>query len=248
MCLLAFQLTVNPSAFANPQVEFNKAALSLADAFPADQKKAALNRLLKVGGPACLALQAASWCTRWQAVVHAVSVGAAGSIPQPHSTQSDMPKLLCWKRCTRSLLLHQPLHLFVLACLLQDNVALIAVLEALEPPFADGGGPSGSSRRQLVCVANTHIHSNPELNDVKLWQVCLRAVSLIASCLGGCTGCPAFELHRQACAAPLSAPPWLLSERVTQVFPLGWSTGCALPRGPHGSSMCCAVLNLIRAC
>ena len=31
-----------------PQVEFNKAALSLADAFPADQKKAALNRLLKV--------------------------------------------------------------------------------------------------------------------------------------------------------------------------------------------------------
>lgn len=31
------------------QVEFNKAALSLADAFPADQKKAALNRLLKVG-------------------------------------------------------------------------------------------------------------------------------------------------------------------------------------------------------
>jgi hypothetical protein len=30
-------------------VEFNKAALSLADAFPADQKKAALNRLLKVG-------------------------------------------------------------------------------------------------------------------------------------------------------------------------------------------------------
>ncbi len=50
-------------------------------------------------------------------------------------------------------------------------MALIAVLEALEPPFADGGGPSGGSRRQLVCVANTHIHSNPELNDVKLWQV-----------------------------------------------------------------------------
>ncbi|KAL4441485.1 hypothetical protein ABPG77_001989 [Micractinium sp. CCAP 211/92] len=83
------------------EVEFNKAALSLADAFPTDQKKAALNRLLK------------------------------------------------------------------------DNVALIAVLEALEPPFADGGAGAsgGSSRRQLICVANTHIHSNPELNDVKLWQV-----------------------------------------------------------------------------
>jgi CCR4-NOT transcription complex subunit 6 len=54
-------------------------------------------------------------------------------------------------------------------------VALIAVLEALDPPFADGntGGQNGqtASRRQLVCVANTHIHSNPELGDVKLWQV-----------------------------------------------------------------------------
>jgi CCR4-NOT transcription complex subunit 6 len=81
------------------EVEFNKAAMSLADALPADQKKAALSRLLK------------------------------------------------------------------------DNVALIAVLEALEPPFAEGGGAGGAPRRQLVCVANTHIHSNPELGDVKLWQV-----------------------------------------------------------------------------
>ncbi len=31
------------------QVEFNKAALSLSDSIPAEQKKAALNRLLKVG-------------------------------------------------------------------------------------------------------------------------------------------------------------------------------------------------------
>lgn len=39
-----------------------------------------------------------------------------------------------------------------------------------------GGGsapttPATPARRQLVCVANTHIHANPELNDVKLWQV-----------------------------------------------------------------------------
>lgn len=81
------------------EVEFNKAALSLAEALPPEQKKAALNRLLK------------------------------------------------------------------------DNVALIAVLEALDPPFAEGGAASGGPRRQLVCVANTHIHSNPELGDVKLWQV-----------------------------------------------------------------------------
>lgn len=88
------------------EVEFNKAALSLAETLPPEQKKAALNRLLK------------------------------------------------------------------------DNVALIAVLEALDPPFADGNAGSqngttavAASRRQLVCVANTHIHSNPELGDVKLWQV-----------------------------------------------------------------------------
>jgi len=46
--------------------------------------------------------------------------------------------------------------------LLKDNVALIAVLEMVEQQ-------SGS--KQLLCVANTHIHANPELNDVKLWQV-----------------------------------------------------------------------------
>lgn len=48
----------------------------------------------------------------------------------------------------------------------QDNVALIAVLEALDPPQLEG-----ANRRQLICIANTHIHANPELNDVKLWQV-----------------------------------------------------------------------------
>jgi CCR4-NOT transcription complex subunit 6 len=46
---------------------------------------------------------------------------------------------------------------------LQDNVALIAVLEMAPDPER--------SSKQLICVANTHIHANPELNDVKLWQV-----------------------------------------------------------------------------
>ena len=45
-------------------------------------------------------------------------------------------------------------------------MALIAVLEAMEP-----GPPETGARRTLICVANTHIHANPELNDVKLWQV-----------------------------------------------------------------------------
>jgi len=52
--------------------------------------------------------------------------------------------------------------------LLKDNVALIAVLEALEPPDPDA---AAAGKRQLICVANTHIHANPELKDVKLWQV-----------------------------------------------------------------------------
>ena len=47
-------------------------------------------------------------------------------------------------------------------------MALIAVLEALDPPIQEG---VTNTRRQLICVANTHIHANPELNDVKLWQV-----------------------------------------------------------------------------
>jgi len=51
--------------------------------------------------------------------------------------------------------------------LMKDNVALIVVLEALDQPHARD--PSG--KRQLLCVANTHIHANTELNDVKLWQV-----------------------------------------------------------------------------
>jgi CCR4-NOT transcription complex subunit 6 len=46
-------------------------------------------------------------------------------------------------------------------------VALIVVLEALDPPNPDA---AAQGRRQLICIANTHIHANPELNDVKLWQ------------------------------------------------------------------------------
>ncbi|XP_010243421.1 PREDICTED: carbon catabolite repressor protein 4 homolog 2-like [Nelumbo nucifera] len=45
--------------------------------------------------------------------------------------------------------------------LLKDNVALIVVLEAKF--IAD--------KRQLFCVANTHVNVHPDLKDVKLWQV-----------------------------------------------------------------------------
>ncbi|CAA0829917.1 Carbon catabolite repressor protein 4 homolog 1 [Striga hermonthica] len=51
--------------------------------------------------------------------------------------------------------------------LVKDNVALILVLEAkFGSQSIDNPG-----KRQLVCVANTHVNVPPELKDVKLWQV-----------------------------------------------------------------------------
>jgi len=85
-----------------------------------------------------------------------------------------------------------------LSRLLKDNVALIVVLEANDDavtggPDGDrmggvgggaggglggigvgsGGGEekAGGNSRRLLCVANAHIHANPEARDVKLWQV-----------------------------------------------------------------------------
>ncbi|KAK6124611.1 hypothetical protein DH2020_041652 [Rehmannia glutinosa] len=51
--------------------------------------------------------------------------------------------------------------------LVKDNVALILVLEA---KFSNQG-IDNPGKRQLVCVANTHVHVHQELKDVKLWQV-----------------------------------------------------------------------------
>ncbi|CBI29976.3 hypothetical protein AAG906_036711 [Vitis piasezkii] len=51
--------------------------------------------------------------------------------------------------------------------LVKDNVALIAVLEA---KFSYQGADI-PGKRQLLCVANTHINVHQELKDVKLWQV-----------------------------------------------------------------------------
>lgn len=54
--------------------------------------------------------------------------------------------------------------------LLKGNIALMAVLEDLSPP------PPGSGRRRRkrqLCVANTHIHWDPDFADIKLWQTWL---------------------------------------------------------------------------
>ncbi|GAB4843747.1 Carbon catabolite repressor protein 4 1 [Ancistrocladus abbreviatus] len=51
--------------------------------------------------------------------------------------------------------------------LVKDNVALIAVLEA---KFGQQGADN-PGKRQLLCVANTHVNVHQDLKDVKLWQV-----------------------------------------------------------------------------
>ncbi|KAK6793947.1 hypothetical protein RDI58_007400 [Solanum bulbocastanum] len=51
--------------------------------------------------------------------------------------------------------------------LLKDNIALIVVLEAK----FNNQGVDNPGKRQLVCVANTHVNVHQELKDVRLWQV-----------------------------------------------------------------------------
>ncbi|KAL0714869.1 hypothetical protein Bca4012_021848 [Brassica carinata] len=50
--------------------------------------------------------------------------------------------------------------------LVKDNIALIVVLEA-----KFGNHQPTDGKRQLICVANTHVNVQQELKDVKLWQV-----------------------------------------------------------------------------
>ncbi|CAL9042801.1 unnamed protein product, partial [Musa banksii] len=54
-----------------------------------------------------------------------------------------------------------------LSRLIKDNIALIVVLEA---KFSNHG-TDNSGKRQLICVANTHVSVHHEHKDVKLWQV-----------------------------------------------------------------------------
>ncbi|XP_039140004.1 carbon catabolite repressor protein 4 homolog 1-like [Dioscorea cayenensis subsp. rotundata] len=51
--------------------------------------------------------------------------------------------------------------------LIKDNVALIVVLEA---KFTNHGADN-PGKRQLLCVANTHVNVPHDCKDVKLWQV-----------------------------------------------------------------------------
>ncbi|KAL9266810.1 Carbon catabolite repressor protein 4 homolog 1-like protein [Drosera capensis] len=51
--------------------------------------------------------------------------------------------------------------------LVEDNVALIVVVEAK----FNHQGADNPGKRQLLCVANTHVNVHQDLKDVKLWQV-----------------------------------------------------------------------------
>jgi CCR4-NOT transcription complex subunit 6 len=49
----------------------------------------------------------------------------------------------------------------------RDNIAQIVVLEALPQP---GQPPRPRNQRQSICISNTHLYSNHQRADVKLWQ------------------------------------------------------------------------------
>jgi len=69
----------------------------------------------------------------------------------------------------------EPVRNATLQRLSKDNVAIIVVLESKDGMI--------NRERPLVCVANTHIHSNPENSDIKIWQVhtLLKGLEKIAS-------------------------------------------------------------------
>lgn len=54
---------------------------------------------------------------------------------------------------------HQYIH-----HLSKDNIVQVAVLEVLQRPR------TGRMSHSSICVANTHLYSNPDFPDVKLWQ------------------------------------------------------------------------------
>jgi len=117
------------------EVEFNKAALSLADgALPPERRQGALNRLLKDN----VALIA---------VLEAVDGGGSGGGAGASSSNGNTDASEGGRGGDGS------------------SVDGSSSSSQQNPP------PPPPSRRRLVCVANTHIHANPELSDVKLWQV-----------------------------------------------------------------------------
>jgi CCR4-NOT transcription complex subunit 6 len=51
----------------------------------------------------------------------------------------------------------------------KDNVAQLVVLELAQPPASTASSKAGAANSQ-ICIANTHLYSNKDFPDVKLWQ------------------------------------------------------------------------------
>ena len=51
----------------------------------------------------------------------------------------------------------------------KDNVAQLVVLELAQPPTSSSSSKAGAANTQ-ICIANTHLYSNKDFPDVKLWQ------------------------------------------------------------------------------
>lgn len=124
------------------EVEFNKAALSLADVFAPDQKKAVLNRILKDNVALIAVLEALE--PPHSSAVTPTSAADADKNGMPGTPGGGGGGSI-------------------------DGTSQ----SGANTPFAslNTSTTTAAPRRQLICVANTHIHSNPELADVKLWQV-----------------------------------------------------------------------------
>ncbi|CAI7778394.1 unnamed protein product, partial [Closterium sp. NIES-53] len=163
------------------QVEFNKAALSLSEALAPPTKKAALNRLLKDNVALIVVLEArdagggdgkdGANAPPAKRQLLCVAIFESNSLPHcpliAHSLPAHCPLI------ARSLPTHCPL----IAHSLPAHCPLIAhslPTHCLLRSYANACDHVPTQPMPLLSTphqANTHIHANPELKDVKLWQV-----------------------------------------------------------------------------
>lgn len=52
----------------------------------------------------------------------------------------------------------------------KDNVAQLVVLELAQPPPSSSSSNKNNPQASQICIANTHLYSNKDFPDVKLWQ------------------------------------------------------------------------------
>jgi hypothetical protein len=95
--------------------------------------------------------------------------------------------------------------------LMKPNVALILVLEGTQSS-ARLQSQTDATPRTLVCVANTHIHANQDLPDVKLWQVRCHMIQWMMSFAIFNCNC---MLQVRCCAPVLHLDTWSSSRKAS---------------------------------